>query len=78
MSGELSIHGAKNSALPLLAAAILCQGKTVIHNCPDLSDVDAAFRILRHLGCGVRRENDMVVIDAESIETSEIPTTLMR
>ena len=39
LKGEVTLHGAKNSALPILAAALLVKGVTVIHNCPDLSDV---------------------------------------
>ncbi|MCD8376323.1 MAG: UDP-N-acetylglucosamine 1-carboxyvinyltransferase, partial [Oscillospiraceae bacterium] len=41
LSGEVNIHGAKNSALPILAAAVLVPGVSVIHNCPRLSDVSA-------------------------------------
>ena len=39
LCGELTMQGAKNSTLPLLAAALLCEGETVLHNCPALSDV---------------------------------------
>ena len=49
LSGELSVQGAKNSTLPLLAGALLCKGQTVLHNCPDLSDVDTAIEILLSL-----------------------------
>ena len=52
LGGELRIQGAKNSALPLLAATVLCKGQTVLHNCPRLSDVDTAVEILEHLGSG--------------------------
>ena len=45
LSGEIDIQGAKNSTLPLLAAAVLCKGQTVLHNCPKLTDVDTAVRI---------------------------------
>lgn len=51
LGGELTVQGAKNSTLPLLAAALLCKGQTVLHNCPDLSDVDTAMEILEHVGC---------------------------
>ena len=47
LSGEIRLQGAKNSALPLLAATLLVDGMTVLHNCPDLSDVRAAIKILR-------------------------------
>ena len=55
LRGEVEVHGAKNSSLPLLAAAVLCRGQTVLHNCPDLSDVSAACEILSYLGCRVER-----------------------
>ena len=45
LQGEVRVHGAKNSSLPILAAALLGGGETVLHNCPALSDVDAALRI---------------------------------
>lgn len=77
LSGEIKVQGAKNSALPLLAACILIDGKTVLHNCPDLSDVDAACRILSGLGCKCRRENDTVTVDATDINGFEVPDKLM-
>ena len=40
LEGELRVHGAKNSALPLLAACVLAHGECVLHNCPELTDVD--------------------------------------
>ena len=77
LSGELSVQGAKNSTLPLLAGALLCKGQTVLHNCPDLSDVDTAIEILRHLGCVCRREGHDLIVDS-SITCHEIPEELMR
>ena len=49
LSGEIKIQGSKNSALPILSATLLVRGKTVIHNCPYLSDVNAAIKILNNL-----------------------------
>lgn len=46
--GELELQGAKNSALPILAAAILCESPCIIHNCPDITDVSAAVKILEY------------------------------
>ena len=51
LGGRLRVQGAKNSVLPLLAAALLAPGQSVIHNCPDLSDVSATLDILALLGC---------------------------
>lgn len=76
--GEFTVHGAKNSALPLLAAAVLCQGETVFEGCPGLSDVEAACGILQHLGCRVRREGSSIAVDASAAGEPRVPDSLMR
>jgi len=78
LSGCVRVHGAKNSVLPILAAAFLAPGTCVIHNCPDLSDVSASLAILRHLGCVTRREGDCVQVDASQPTDSVVPDGLMR
>lgn len=77
LNGEIRVHGAKNSSLPILAASLLSGGETVLQNCPDLSDVDAAIRILRYLGCRAKRESGGVVIDSGPMEREDIPEGLM-
>ncbi|MBQ7294883.1 MAG: UDP-N-acetylglucosamine 1-carboxyvinyltransferase [Clostridia bacterium] len=78
LSGEIDVQGAKNSALPILAATVLIKGESVIHNCPDLSDIDAAIKILKHLGCKVKKENNTLMVDSREISCYNIPDTLMR
>ncbi|WP_297209978.1 UDP-N-acetylglucosamine 1-carboxyvinyltransferase [uncultured Flavonifractor sp.] len=78
LDGSVEIHGAKNSVLPILAAALLAPGECVIHNCPRLSDVEASLAILRHLGCAARREGEAVVVDASSPTRYDVPDELMR
>lgn len=79
IEGELALHGAKNAALPLLAATVLIKdGECVIHNCPRLTDVDAALRILSHIGVKCRRDGSTVISDASAIGNCEIPVSLMR
>ncbi len=78
LSGSVSVHGAKNSVLPILAASLLACGETVIHNCPNLSDVDAAIRILTYLGCSVKREGDKICVDTTTLERCDIPHELMK
>ncbi len=78
LCGEVRIHGAKNSTLPLMAASLVCGGKCVLHNCPSLSDVDTAVSILRHLGCAVERSGGTVCIDPLPADQSDIPDSLMR
>lgn len=77
LKGELSLHGAKNSALPILAAALLADSPTVLHNCPDLTDVDYSIKILEHLGCTVERNGSDIMIDASSVHRCGIPEELM-
>ena len=78
LCGDITVQGAKNSVLPILAATILCDGVTVLHNCPCLSDVDASILILEHLGCKIKRTEDTLTIDARCINRSDIPDVLMR
>lgn len=78
LSGQLRVQGAKNSVLPLLAAAILGRGVSVIRNCPRLTDVDASVAILEHLGCAVRWEEDTLYIDAAAPCGFAVPTSLAR
>ena len=78
LEGTVSIHGAKNSVLPIMAASLLAEGETILHNCPNLSDVDAAIRILVHLGCRVWRDGEKVAVDSSTLDKSEIPHELMR
>lgn len=78
LEGALRVQGAKNSALPVLAGCILCGSPCVIHNCPDLLDVDVSCRILSHLGCAVRRQDDVIEVDPSSVCGHTIPDALMR
>lgn len=78
LEGEIAVQGAKNSALPLFAAAALCGGESVLHNCPRLSDCDSACRILECIGCKCKREKNTVTVDSSVIGTVEVPTPLMR
>ena len=78
LEGEIQVQGAKNSALPILAAAVLCKTQVTLYNCPRLTDCDAAMRILTALGCSCKREGSAVTINPSVITTSEIPAGLMR
>lgn len=78
LAGTVAVQGAKNSVLPMMAAALLAPGVSVIHNCPDLTDVSAAMDILRLLGCSVTREGDTVTINAASPVPTPIPEQLSR
>ena len=61
--GEVSVPGAKNSVLKLMAASLLAVGKTSITNVPDILDVDIMSDLLSRLGCSVERIGNVVTID---------------
>ncbi len=50
LKGTVEISGAKNAALPILAASLLCEGDTILHNVPDLADVRSMLTLLGRLG----------------------------
>jgi len=75
--GTARIHGAKNAALPILAAAIMARGVHVIENVPRLLDIDVMLSILTALGCRAERQEDRIVLDTTRLVTSHIPKELM-
>lgn len=77
LKGSIAVQGSKNSVLPILSAAYLAAGESVIHNCPRISDVDTTLSILAMFGCRVRREGNTVVIDSTDVHGNEIPRELM-
>ena len=77
LEGTLTLQGAKNSALPILAATILVPGVSVLHHCPVLSDTENALGILSYLGCRVERQGHTVVVDASQLTGNEIPAERM-
>lgn len=78
LQGSVTLHGAKNSALPILAATLLADGVSEIVNCPRLSDVTASVAILRELGCRVAQERDVVTVDATGFCRTDVSEPLMR
>ena len=76
--GKISVGGAKNSVLPIMAAALLAEGKTTIENVPYLSDVEVMKEVLRHAGAVVEHKHRCLEVEADKIQTSEIPETLTR
>ncbi|MBE6939562.1 MAG: UDP-N-acetylglucosamine 1-carboxyvinyltransferase [Ruminococcaceae bacterium] len=78
LSGQLTVQGAKNSVLPILAATILSGDVCRICGCPRLRDVDTAVEILQHLGCRAHWAGGDLVVDTTQLTSSEIPEELMR
>ncbi len=78
LSGEVRISGAKNSALPILAATILSDGESVITNLPRVVDVLTMGKLLGILGAKVAHEGNRAVIQSDMIASTEAPYDLVK
>src|SRR4051794_18546646 len=78
LSGEVTVGGAKNSALKLMAAALLATGESVISNVPRITDILIMSEVLRRLGCGVRFEGGVVRVDTPDKPGTEADYDLVR
>ena len=67
LSGEVKIGGAKNSILVLMAAALLTNEDVVLHNVPELTDIDSLSELLTSLGVIVIRQDDTLTINASGL-----------
>lgn len=72
VQGSLRVQGSKNAVLPIMAAAVLCKGETVITNCPDITDVHAMSEVIRRIGGQVAYEKNCLVIDSSAVGTGVI------
>jgi UDP-N-acetylglucosamine 1-carboxyvinyltransferase len=77
LSGAIKIHGAKNAALPILAAGIMAEGTFRIDNVPDLSDIQVMLGILRALGCRTEHQGDRVTVNSSTAHSYHIPESQM-
>ncbi|WP_339062321.1 UDP-N-acetylglucosamine 1-carboxyvinyltransferase [Tepidibacillus marianensis] len=77
LSGRIKIQGAKNAALPILAASLLADGIHQIDDIPQLSDIDVMVQILQRLGVKVDVDQHLITLDTHSITTTEVPEELM-
>lgn len=78
LTGTIRIHGAKNAALPILAASIMAEGNHRIENVPDLLDIRVMLGILRALGCQADHSFETVLVDTATMQSSHIPEELMK
>jgi len=76
--GEIRVDAAKNAVLPILAAAILPKGQTLLKNCPHLSDVESMRGILNTLGCKTQWTDEGLVICGDMLSCVEMPEHLSK
>jgi UDP-N-acetylglucosamine 1-carboxyvinyltransferase len=76
--GEIDISGAKNAALPIMAATLLIEDTNTLTNLPDLRDIATFKALLTHLGCNINDQDGSTTIDASRITTPEAPYELVK
>ncbi|CBJ82954.1 UDP-N-acetylglucosamine 1-carboxyvinyltransferase [Xenorhabdus bovienii str. Jollieti] len=77
LSGEVTISGAKNAALPILFAALLAEEPVELQNVPELKDIDTTIKLLNRLGTKVKR-NGSVFVDASNVNEYCAPYELVK
>jgi UDP-N-acetylglucosamine 1-carboxyvinyltransferase len=78
LQGTVQISGAKNAALPVLVAALLCDGTNTYTNVPNLKDIQSTLELLTHLGVRCRMQDHEVEVDAAGLNNHEAPYDLVR
>ena len=78
LNGTVQISGAKNAALPLLAATLLAPGEHVLHNVPDLRDTLTMLRLLESLGARWERQGGTVRVRNDTLGGAEAPYDLVK
>ena len=73
LTGEIEVSGAKNSAVALVPAAILCDEEVTISNVPNISDIDSLEEILNYLNAKITRRDGVLTTDSSNIVNKEIP-----
>jgi UDP-N-acetylglucosamine 1-carboxyvinyltransferase len=77
LHGTVRVSGAKNSALKLVAAALLAPGRFTLHNVPDIADMRVMAAVLEHLGCTVTRDETTLVLDVPERVGDSTPAHLV-
>ena len=78
LSGTINITGAKNSAVAIIPAAVLCDEQSTIYNVPNISDRDVLIDILHELGCETSLNGDLLKIDSSKVVNKRIPLELSK
>ena len=78
LHGEIAAAGAKNAALPIMAAALLSKDALRLSNVPQLADITTMSKLLRGMGVRLDRDGNAVTIEAAAVDSSEAPYDLVK
>lgn len=77
LTGSVTVSGAKNSCLPILAATLLSDDKSVIKNVPNLRDISTMLKILKNLGVRVQQDGSTITIEPRGYKKHTAPYELV-
>ena len=79
LEGKIRVNGAKNTALPIIAASILAKGESILEDIPNLTDVDTICEVLQRLGVKIVKNGvGLVSVKADTLDSCEAPYDLVR
>lgn len=78
LEGEVNISGSKNASLPIIAGSILNGSISKLYNVPNIHDTQITLKILKLLGCKIKKDGNKVEINSKFMNKKEIPEELMR
>ena len=78
LSGSVNISGAKNAVLPIMTAALMAEGESVISRVPDLRDTRTMIKLMEIVGAKCSMEGNCLKIDADSVNNPEAPYDLVK
>lgn len=78
LKGSVRVSGAKNAILPIMAASLLSEGESIIHEVPKLLDVEVMKEVLTHLGAKIESDGNMLSVKGSKVQSLEIAEDLMR
>ncbi|MEW5761645.1 MAG: UDP-N-acetylglucosamine 1-carboxyvinyltransferase [Bacillota bacterium] len=78
LEGTTDVGGAKNAALPIMAATLLAAGESTIHGVPELRDIEMMGELLSYLGAHISRDAGVLTVEAAGIARVSVPESLMR
>lgn len=78
LTGTVRVNGAKNAALPIMAATVLANQPVVLHDVPELRDIQVMTKVLRSLGVTVERVGRDVLVDPRTLDNYVVPAELMQ
>ena len=78
LHGTVKISGSKNASIPILCSTLLVKGKVLLKKLPYISDIENVLKILKYLGCRVKRKRNSVLIDTKNSKYKSLDIDMVK